>query len=129
MQTETQGGLPIDADRAVVDFSVAIDSWWGSEWRWTPFTWGPPVPWGVMLLEPRGNRSESGVYQLDLQLGKDFRIGRIRLRLIGTIYNLLDTEITTGVCASDLGCGDLDLGDPIGWQLPRSYELGVRVEF
>ena len=112
-----------------LDFSLAIDSGWNSEFRWTPLTRQPPVPYGVMLLEPRGNRSEPGGYQIDLQVGKGFTWGRIRLKLFATVYNALDTEITTAVCDNDTGCGDFDLGDPTGWQGPRRYELGVRVEF
>jgi len=111
-----------------LDFSLALNSWWNSEFRWEPVTRLPGVP-GVILLEPRGNRSEPGEYQLDLQVGRGFTWGRTRLKLFATVYNVLDTEISTAVCDTDTGCGDLDLGDPIEWQRPRRYELGVRVEF
>ncbi len=98
-----------------------------SEFRWSPQTWRPPVPWGRMYLEPKGSRSESGVYQLDLEAGKAFRLGPTRLKLIATVYNALNTELVTGVCEFDVGCGDM--GEPTDWQLPRRFELGVRVEF
>ena len=88
-----------------------------------------PVPWGIMFLEPRGNRSEPGEYQIDFQVGKGFTWGRTRLRLFGTVYNLLSTESVTNVCINETGCGAFELGDPIEWQRPRRYELGVRVEF
>jgi len=112
-----------------LDFSLALTSWWSSEFRWTPQTRLPPVPWGTMYLEPRGNRSEPGVYQLDLQVAKALTWGRTRLKLIGTIYNALDSESATAACVIDTGCGDFDLGDSIEWQHPRRYELGVRVEY
>ena len=112
-----------------LDFSLAVNFWWSSEFRWSPATQQPPVPYGLMLLEPRGNRSEPGEYQLDLQIGKAFNLGRTRLKLLGTVYNALDSEIATAVCIYDTGCGDFDLGDPTEWQQPRRYELGLRVEF
>jgi hypothetical protein len=110
-----------------LDFSVALNSWWSSEFRWAPQTRQPPVPWGRMYLEPRGSRSEPGVYQIDLQAGKAFRVGPTRLKLIATVYNALNTELVTAVCEFEVGCGKT--GEPTDWQLPRRYELGVRVEF
>ena len=115
-----------------LDFSLAINSWWSSEFRWTP--WGnrrvvPEMQYGRMAMEPRGSRSEPGVYQLDLQVGKGFQLGRTRLRLLGTVYNVLDSETASNVCRQVVGCGEFELGDPIKWQIPRRYELGLRVEF
>jgi hypothetical protein len=112
-----------------LDFSLGVNSWWRSEFRWASVTGLPPVPWGTMFLEPRGSRSEPGEYQIDLQVGKGFTWGRTRLRLFGTVYNLLSTESVTDVCTNETGCGAFAPGDPIDWQRPRRYELGVRVEF
>ena len=64
-----------------------------------------------------------------MQLTKGFTLGRVRLQLIGSILNLFDSENATDVCDRVNGCGDFELGDPIEWQKPRRYELGVRVEF
>ena len=111
-----------------LDFSLAINSWWSSEFRWTPQTWLPDL-WGTMFLEPRGSRSESGIYQLDLQAGKAFTWGRARLQLLLTLTNLFDSETATSVCQIDTGCGDFEMGEATNWQLPRRYELGLRVEF
>ncbi len=114
------------------DFSVAVFGWWNSDFRWTPVeparTVGPEF-YGEVFFEPRGNRKEDGVYQLDLQVGKSFGLGPTRLKLIATIINVFDSERPRAVCNRVTGCGDLDLGDPIAWQLPRRYELGLRVEF
>ena len=110
-----------------LDFSLAVNSWWSSEFRWTPQN--PLGFGGTMFLEPRGNRSEPGVFQFDLQAGKAFTFGRTRLKLLATIYNLFDSETATEVCELDPGCGTLATGEVIAWQRPRRYELGVRVEF
>ena len=82
-----------------------------------------------MLVEPRGSRKEDGIYRLDLQLGKGFDLGPTRLRLFGTVYNVLDSENPHKVCENVTGCGDFEMGDATSWQWPRRYELGVRVEF
>jgi hypothetical protein len=74
-----------------LDFSLALNSWWRSEFRWTPEIWPDAAPWGTMFLEPRGSRSEPGEYQIDIQVAKGFTWGRTRLRLIGAVYNLLST--------------------------------------
>jgi hypothetical protein len=114
------------------DFSVAVFGWWDSDFRWTPVEPArliDPRFYGVTFVEPRGNRKEDGVHQLDLQLGKGFRLGPTRLKLIGTIINLLDSEQPREVCNRVTGCGGFELGEPTAWQLPRRYELGVRLEF
>ena len=67
--------------------------------------------------------------KLDLQFGKGFRLGPTRLKLIASIINVFDSEQPRQICDRVTGCGDFELGDPIAWQLPRRYELGVRVEF
>ena len=42
---------------------------------------------------------------------------------------MFSTEHPYRVCDSISGCGDYQLGDPIGWEIPRSWEIGVRFEF
>jgi hypothetical protein len=113
------------------DLSLSVGGWWRSEFRWTPLEpVGAPVFEGVLFLEPRGQGRANSLYNLDLQLMKGFQIGSTRLRLIGTVYNVLDTELATGVCERATGCGGgFEMGDAIAWQQPRRYELGLRVEF
>lgn len=115
------------------DFTLGINGWWSSEFRWTPFG-SPPPESGVnpaydVFLEPRGSRQGGSRGSLDLQIGKGFRIGRTRLRILGSVFNLFDSESVEGVCERVTGCGDLDMGEPTDWQQPRSYQLGMRVEF
>jgi hypothetical protein len=114
------------------DFSLAVFGWWDSDFRWTPVEPArliDPRFYGVTFVEPRGNRKEDGVHQLDLQLGKGFRLGPTRLKLIGTVINVFDSEQPRDVCSRVTGCGGFELGEPTAWQLPRRYELGVRLEF
>ena len=117
--------------RLPYDLSLGVGGWWRSEFRWTPIEpVGAPVLSGVTFLEPRGSRKGNSLHNLDLQLMKGFRLGPTRLRLIGTVYNLLDNELVTDVCESVTGCGtEFEMGDAIAWQQPRRFEVGVRIEF
>jgi hypothetical protein len=114
------------------DWTVAFDGFWSSPFTWAPYenrVDNPEVPYGSHLLEPRGSREANNNYQLDLQLSKGFTIGRARLVLIGSVYNIFSDEQPWGVCTHISGCGDIEMGDPTNWQTPRRYELGFRLEF
>jgi hypothetical protein len=94
----------------------------------------PNAGYGVVFLEPRGSRRLPHFSQWDAQLQKDFTLGLIRASLIGSVFNILDTEIAT---AKDGSVGDGTLEAPTNprfdlptrWQRPRNYEVGFRVEF
>jgi len=120
------------------DWTVAFDGFWSSPFTWTPYedlSDNPEIPYEVHYLEPRGSRDGSDQYQLDLQLTKGFPVGPVRLAVIGSAYNVFSSEQPSEVCGHISGCGtDEDgapivMGDPVNWQTPRRYELGVRVEF
>jgi outer membrane receptor protein involved in Fe transport len=113
-------------------FGLGVNGIWGSPFRWTPLQPArrvDPSAYGWIFVEPRGSREGDEWAQLDLQLTKGFRLGRVHLRLIGAVLNLFDSENAINVCDNVNGCGDFELGDPTAWQLPRRYELGLRVEF
>lgn len=111
------------------EWSLGVGAHWRSEFRWTPLDF-KNARYDAYFVEPRGSGKAGDVHQLDLQLSKGFPIGPTRLRLIGTVYNLLDTERPVAVCENVSGCGgEFQTGDAIAWQRPRSYEVGVRVEF
>lgn len=84
-----------------------------------------------LITQGRSARPPCGCLEdVDLSLGKSFTLGRTRLGLIGTVYNLLDSERPTAFCSSVTGCGsDFGLGDSISWQQPRRYEVGFRLQF
>jgi len=111
------------------DFSIAVNGWFDSEYRWTPTEELEPPLWGSTFLEPRGNRDAGSYHQLDLQFGKGFTIGPTHLELLATVVNVLDTELTYLVCENVTGCGTYEMGDTIAWQQPRRYGLGFRVAF
>jgi hypothetical protein len=115
------------------DWNIAFDAYWASPFTWQPTEYASPnteFDWGRYFLEPRGSREANSNYQLDLQLAKGFTVGRTRLVAIGTAYSVFSSEQPYQVCDRVRGCGEhIATGDPIGWQTPRRYELGFRVEF
>ncbi|HLN80031.1 MAG TPA: TonB-dependent receptor [Thermoanaerobaculia bacterium] len=94
----------------------------------------PNAGYGEVFLEPRGSRRLPHYYQWDLQLQKDFVFGPLRFGLIGSVFNVLDTEIELTRDGS-VGLGTVEnptnarFNFPTSWQRPRRYEAGVRVEF
>ena len=63
---------------------------------------GAPAGYGTLFVIPRGDRRTDSLYRLDFQAMHEFTFGRVRMGLIGTVYNLLGTDIVT------------DLGSNIG---------------
>jgi hypothetical protein len=116
------------------DWTIAFDGFWSSAFGWEPWNTSfdnPEIPARYFhYLEPRGSRDGYNAYELDLQLSKGFTVGNsVRLVAIGSIYNSLSSEYPRSVCSLVRGCGTFGTGDPVLWNLPRSYELGFRIEF
>ncbi len=114
------------------DWTFAFDGRWSSPFTWTPIEDeydNPEIPYGIRAVEPRGSREANSNYQLDLQVSKGFSIGAMRLQLIASVLNALGSERPIDVCMHMTGCGDIGMGEPDGWQIPRRYEAGFRLEF
>ncbi len=109
-------------------FTLGVDGSWASAAAYSKTA--PATPYGTIYLEPRGSQRGSDYYALDLELRKGFELGRARAALIATVFNALNHESATDYCSLDGGCGDgIAFGDPTSHQLPRRWELGVRIEF
>jgi hypothetical protein len=122
---------------------VKINGYWLLPHRFTfgfGFNWTSGFPWtpkdlvstggvGEEFLEPRGSREGEDYSQLDVQLSKAVRLGgSFDMELIASILNLGDTEGGLAVCENVNGCaGGVAMGQPTAWQLPRRYELGLRL--
>ncbi|HYV43146.1 MAG TPA: TonB-dependent receptor, partial [Thermoanaerobaculia bacterium] len=90
---------------------------------------------GSIFLEPRGSRRLPHYSQWDLQIRKDLPFGPLRISLIATVYNVLDTEIPAARDGNVGASGTLQrptnprFNYDTAWQHPRHYEGGVRIEF
>jgi hypothetical protein len=83
--------------RAPWGTTVGIDASWRSGAALNSTTANPPNSlYGVMFLEPRGSQRSSDFTQLDMQLMHEFTLGRARLGLIGSVFNVLNTETPNG---------------------------------
>jgi outer membrane receptor protein involved in Fe transport len=67
---------------------------------------GAPAGYGTLYVVPRGDRRLDSLHRLDFQALHEFTFGRVRLGLIGTVYNVLGSDIVT------------DLGSSIGGYSP-----------
>ena len=78
------------------------------------------------FLEPRGNRrAPDDFYQIDLGITKAFQIKDFSIELIGSIVNVLSDELPTSYGTQEF----FNWGQPLTYQQPRRYEVGVRFEF
>ncbi len=110
----------------------------------THFYWDNGIPYNitttdavysVRYLEPRGSRRMPHFYQWDAQVQKDFLLGPVRVGLIGSVYNVLNTEIATlrdgsvGSSSDIAGADNPNFNLNTAYQRPRRYEVGFRLEF
>ena len=89
--------------RAPFGTTLGIDATWRSGLAYNhtaTLTAGNAIGYGVVFLEPRGSRRTDSLSQLDMQLMHEFTIGRTRLGLIGSIFNVLNTETATSIGGS-----------------------------
>ncbi|MEO8431014.1 MAG: TonB-dependent receptor [Acidobacteriota bacterium] len=95
----------------------------------------PAAGYDVRYLEPRGSRRLPHFYQWDAQLQKDVVVGRLRIGLIGSVYNVLNTEIavlkdgSVGTSPDVAGSDNPNFNLNTAYQRPRRYEVGFRLEF
>jgi len=52
----------------------------------------PTAQYGTLFVEPRGSRRTPDLTQLDLQVQHEINVGRVRMGLIGAIFNVLNSE-------------------------------------
>jgi len=117
------------------DLFAGTSVYWDSGLAYNVTRPAPDAPYGDEFLEPRGSRRLPDYYRWDAQLQKDFVIGQVRLGVVGSVFNILNTEIAIQRDGNVGDGGTVD--DPTNprfnfataWQRPRSYELGFRVEF
>jgi outer membrane receptor for ferrienterochelin and colicin len=111
-----------------------------------------PVVGGTLNLEPRGSRRLPHYHQTDLQLQKDFQFGQVKFGLIGSVFNVFNSELPTAINGNAGTLARFETGNPsklyidpnqqtgpnrlsatfgqyTTFQRPRRYEAGVRFEF
>lgn len=136
------------------DVTLGLNYLWDSGTPYNMTAASPPgAGYGTYFVEERGSRRLPHFNQLDLQLQKDFNVGGVSFGLIGSVNNVMGTEIpltvgtsigTYGACrATDTRCTpagsgingeslritSTTFGVPTTWQRPRRYEVGLRFEF
>jgi hypothetical protein len=109
--------------------------------------------WGsyTIFLEPRGNTETKSTWNVDLSVTKAFSVGQFDMSVILSVYNLFGLELDSYFNSTafreapedrqDLGepvyeSGPdrpptyyIPIGQPLGYRLPRRYELGFRLTF
>jgi outer membrane receptor protein involved in Fe transport len=116
-------------------FTLGFDFNYRSEMPWTPMDSVTALGRGTVFVEPRGSGEGDSFYQMDLQLSKGFALGGTwDLQLILSVLNVTNAENGLDVCEDAVyGCfvdnQQVPAGSNTDWQLPRRFELGVRITF
>lgn len=118
------------------EFFVGTSVYWDSGVAYnTTRSAAATAGYGTEFVEPRGTRRQPDFYRWDLQVEKYFGLGPVRIGVIGSVFNVLDTEIAT-VIDGNVGAGGTPgaptnprFGFATTYQRPRSYEAGFRVTF
>lgn len=113
--------------------TLGVGAFWSSPFVYNVVDAAGSTGSSARFVEPRGSREGNENYQLDLQLSRALDLGPVDLSLIGSVINVASSERPTARCGDISGCtvgaDRVDLGDPIAWQRPRSYQAGVRIVF
>ncbi len=91
--------------------------------------------YGTVFIEERGSRRTDSLQQLDMQIMHEFTLGKVRLGLIGSIFNVINSETpltiggsigTYAACGTSANCIDNPLyGVPGGENDPDYARLAV----
>lgn len=63
----------------------------------TAYAGSPSAFYGTVYMLPRGERRLDDQYRIDFQAFHEFTFGKVTMGVIGTIYNLLGTDIVTNL--------------------------------
>lgn len=112
-----------------------------------------PPTYGTYFLEKRGSYRLNSIWWIDFQVSKGFKIAEgVKAKAIFSINNLTNNEFVLArngrwwsTDPNEEGAGDgsggtvytdlypdgypIDFGDAYAWMTPRSYEIGLRIEF
>ena len=60
----------------------------------------PTAQYGALFVEERGSRRLDSLSQLDMQIMHEFTFGRVKAGLVGSVFNLFNSETATSVGTS-----------------------------
>jgi outer membrane receptor protein involved in Fe transport len=96
-----------------------------------PYTFVGPDHHGSssgLYAEPRGSHRTPVQHTLDASLDKEFRLFRdLSMTVIGQVRNVLDTERPASYFTNISSPSTLNT--PASYTLPRSYQIGFRIDF
>jgi len=102
---------------------VGLGAYWYSGNLYTATTAGV---YGSVFIEQRGSSKVGSNWEADLYVEQPFTIGPVRAGVYANVFNMFNNQqVTERVSNSDLAT----FRDPIAWQDPRRFELGLKIEF
>jgi hypothetical protein len=90
------------------------------------YTATEPGLYGSLFIEERGSSDVGANWEADLYVEQPFALGPVEMAVYANVFNAFDNQQVTGrVGNSALAT----FRDPAGWQSPRRFELGFKVDF
>jgi hypothetical protein len=105
---------------------VGINGWWQSGGAYTPYTYEGAY-FSAIPLDYRGSLDVGSRWEADFYVEQGVRLGPVDLAAYITFYNVFNNQMVSsrGGNADILASFKL----PTAWQSPRSYSIGVKLEF
>jgi hypothetical protein len=106
--------------------TVGINGWWQSGAAYTPYTYEGATVTSIPLAQ-RGAYDVGSSWESDLYIEQAVRLGPVNLAGYVTFFNVFNNQYPTARGANADVASSFML--PTAWQNPRSYQLGVKLEF
>ncbi len=105
---------------------VGLNGYWESGSAYTPYTYEGAQVSSIPLAQ-RGSLDAGSHWESDFYLEQGLKLGPVNFAAYVTFFNVFNNQsVTTRSGNSDI---DATFMKPTAWQAPRSYQLGVKVEF
>jgi len=105
---------------------VGINGWWGSGAVYTPYTYEGASFTSIPLAE-RGSLKVGREWESDLYAEQSFKVGPVSIAPYITFFNVFNNQQPT----ARGGNADVTASfkKPTAWQAPRSYQIGIKIEY
>jgi hypothetical protein len=102
---------------------LGLSAFWGSG---NLYTATAPGTYGQVYIEQRGSSEVGDNWEANVYIEQPFKLGPVRVAVYGNVFNIFDNQQVTARAANSALA---TFRQPVGWQSPRSYQLGFKIEY
>ena len=105
---------------------VGLNAFWESGGAYTPYTYEGASITAIPLAQ-RGSLNVGSNWESDLYIEQGVKLGPVDMAAYITLFNVFNNQQVLGRGANADVASSYKL--PTSWQGPRSYQLGVKLQF